>query len=161
MKKPITYLITTQVLILVSVASLLFSSCIIVHPDDDYDVYVEKKAVKQATSKETDETNSSDDESRQTAKYSITVKNATSTPVINWCVKNDNKVTLSSSGFTGSIRENGGEDKISDLPEGYYKIYFTFDDGDSIVESITLDQDVTFYLSEKHNSYVAECRALK
>ena len=41
MKKTITYLITTQVLILASVASLLFSSCIIVHPDDE--IIVEKK----------------------------------------------------------------------------------------------------------------------
>ena len=156
MKKPITYLITTQVLILASVASLLFSSCIIVHPDDE--IIVEKKSTTVETTTTTPST--------PAATHSITCKNQTSLTVTDWCVKKDNIVTFANSGNNRSIRPYGGEDMITDLPEGYYKVYFSFNneyqlDPDDYFssDSVYLDKDVTYCLYERASSYAVECRS--
>lgn len=155
MKKTITYLITTQVLILASVASLLFSSCIIVHPDDE--IIVEKKsttAVSTTTSTPAVDT------------YNITCKNMTHFVVTDWCVKKDNIVTYANSGSNRAIRPDGGEDMITDLPEGYYKIYFSFEDDYQLnpddyfsSDSVYLNQDVTYCLYQRNSTYTVECRS--
>ena len=155
----------TILIISVAVAAMLLSSCVVVHPKDEYDVYVETSTKKKTpadnsdeTADDTTETNAAAEATKKTGKYSITCKNQSSTAITNWCVKKDNNVTLPSA---GSIKANGGEDKISDLPEGYYKIYFTFENGYSTSESITLDKDVIYCIYGNNNSYTVECRNVK
>ena len=160
MKKIINFFLSAQAVVLLTATALLFSSCIIVHPDDDSDVYIGKSSrVKEAESSDEEETE--EEEVKLTGKHSITCKNQTSTKIIEWCVKCDRNVTLPNSGFTRSIKANGGEDKISDLPAGYYRIYFTFETGQNGEDSITLDKDVTYCIIGTTDSYTVECREAK
>lgn len=163
MKKQISILLVAQVLVLFAAASVLFSSCIVVHPKDDYDVYVEKTTVTKASSTDTEE-ETDDSTTKETTskaeKHSITCKNQTSTDIISWCVKCDRNVTLPNTGFTGSVKAYH-EDKIADLPEGYYRIYFTFANGQNGEDSIELNQDVTYCIMGNADSYTVECRSVK
>lgn len=161
MKKSINVLLTVQSLLLITIASVMFSSCIIVHPDDE-DIYLGRKEREIKVS----ETKSSDSEqnAKETSteeKFTITCKNETSMTVINWFVKNDNIITLSKTGFTGSIQAHG-EDMIFDLPKGYYKIYFNFAGGcqnSYQSDTIYLDKNVTYCLLEGPTPYISECRS--
>ena len=161
MKKPINLLLAVQTILLIVTASLMLSGCIIVHPDDEDDIYIGKTSrVKTAESSEEDDTETAE-QTAVTGQFSITCKNQTSTKIVEWCVKCDRNVTLPNTGFTRSIKENGGEDKISDLPQGYYRIYFVFENGQRGEDSITLDKDVTYCIIGSTDSYTVECRAAK
>ena len=161
MKKPINLLLAIQTVLLIAVASVMFSSCIIVHPNDDEDIHIEKRERdKKAATSQSGSTENGSEETATGEKFTITCKNETSMVVANWFVKNDNIITLSKTGFTGSIQAHG-EDKIFDLPKGYYKIYFTFENGYSTSESITLDKDVIYCIYGNNNSYTVECRNVK
>ncbi len=164
MKKPINLLLALQTLLLIGLASVMFSSCIIVHPDDEDEIFIEtrEKDKKVTKVKSDDKENEKEAEvDPATEKFTITVKNETSMVVVNWFVKNDNIITLSKTGFTGSIQAHG-EDMIFDLPKGYYKIYFTFA-GDCQnnyqSDTIYLDKDVTYCLLEGPTPYISECRS--
>ena len=83
--------------------------------------------------------------------------------ITDWCVKKDNIVTYANSGFNRSIR-SGGEDMIMDLPVGYYKVYFSFEDDYQLnpsdyysSESIYLNKDVTYCLYERQ--VTVSCRS--
>ena len=158
-------------IISITVAALILSSCVIIGADEKPEVYVEKKTSKTSstsTSETTETKTTTTTETKETSpvtvttpatvekKYSITCKNQTSIMVTDWCVKKDNIVTYAKSGFNRSIRA-GGEDMILDLPEGYYKVYFSFEDDYplnpedyySSNESVYLNKDVTYCLYER------------
>ena len=163
MKKPINLLLAIQTVLLIAVASVMFSSCIIVHPNDDEDIHIEKReSDKKAATSQSGSTENGSEETATGEKFTITCKNETSMVVANWFVKNDNIITLSKTGFTGSIQAHG-EDKIFDLPKGYYKIYFTFGgncrQNSYQSDTIYLDKDVTYCLLEGPTPYIAECRS--
>lgn len=160
MKKPINLLLALQALFLIAIASVMFSSCIIVNPDEEDKFVIEKREKDKKVSK-SDDSEIKNDETASEEKFTITCKNETSLVVINWFVKNDNIITLSKTGFTGSIQAHG-EDMIFDLPKGYYKIYFTFA-GDCQKnyqsDTIYLDKNVTYCLLEGPTPYISECRS--
>ena len=140
----------------IAAAALMFSSCIIVGADDLPDVIIEEKT-------NTPKPSNPQPEPEPIYYHSITCKNQTSYTVTDWCVKKDNIVTYPKSGYNRSIR-SGGEDMILDLPEGYYKVYFSFEDtyqlnpGDYYSsESIYLNKDVIYTLYERQVSVA--CRA--
>lgn len=158
------------------VAISMLSSCILVTPED----FIIKETVRETTTTETKTTQAeskenaeSKTETQQTTvitqptvknKYSITCKNATVFTVTDWCVKKDNQVTFSNSSFNRSIPAYG-EDMISNLPEGYYKVFFTFEDEYQLnpwdyqsSESVYLNQNVKYCLYTKQANYV-ECRS--
>lgn len=167
MKKPISFLLLAQTLILIATSALMFSSCIIINPDDE--VIVERK------SKTTVEQPSSTTETPSTPStpttptppvvtHSITCKNETSFLITDWCVKKDNTVTFANSSMNRSIRP-GKEDMIPGLEEGYYVVYFSFEDDYQLdpwdyqsSESIWLNKDVTYCLYERAAVAVA-CRS--
>ncbi len=140
----------------ITAAALMFSSCIIVGADDLPELIIEEKTT-------TTTPKPSNPEPEPVYYHSITCKNQTSFTVTDWCVKKDNIVTYAKSGYNRSIR-SGGEDMIMDLPEGYYKVYFSFEDeyqlnpGDYYSsESIYLNKDVIYTLYERQVSVA--CRA--
>ena len=133
----------------ISITTLMLSSCIIVGTTEDPEIVIEKKPTTTATSTSTTTITTT------VEKYSITCKNQTSYMVTDWCVKKDNIVTYANSGYNRSIR-SGGEDMILDLPEGYYKVYFTFEDCYQLQpedyyssESVYLNKDITYCLYER------------
>ena len=159
MKRTITFLAATQTLILIATASLLFSSCIIVNPEDEY--IVEKRTT--TTTVETTNSNPPSTHTPPAATHSITCKNETSFLITDWCVKKDNKVTFANSSMNREIRPNK-EDMIPGLEEGYYVVYFSFEDDYQLdpwdyrsSESIWLDRDVTYCLYER--AQVISCRS--
>ena len=140
----------------IAAAALMFSSCIIVGAVDLPELIIEEKTT-------TTTPKPSNPEPEPVYYHSITCKNQTSFTVTDWCVKKDNIVTYAKSGYNRSIR-SGGEDMIMDLPEGYYKVYFSFEDeyqlnpGDYYSsESIYLNKDVIYTLYERQVSVA--CRA--
>lgn len=158
MKKHITFLLTTQTLILSVIAAFLFSSCIIVPPDGE--IVVEKKTT---TTVETTTSTPPATQKPPVATHSITCKNETSFLITDWCVKKDNQVTFANSSMNRSIRP-GKEDMIPGLEEGYYVVYFSFEDDYQLdpwdyrsSESIWLDRDVTYCLYER--AQVISCRS--
>ena len=162
MKKLITFISITA-------AALMLSSCIIVGPDRDPEIVIEKKTTTEVSSDTSSGSSSSTTTTVTTPvqeqKYSIICKNQTSFVITDWCVKRDNIVTYANSGFNRSIRA-GGEDMIMDLPEGYYKVYFSFEDDYPLnptdyynSESIYLNKDVTYCLYERQITASTECRS--
>jgi len=140
----------------ITAAALMLSSCIIVGTDEIPEIVVE-------TTTETTATQTPTPAPAPVTTHSITCKNETSFLVTDWCVKKDNIVTYANSGFNRSIR-SGGEDMITNLPEGYYKVYFSFEDtyqlqpGDYFSsESIYLNKDVSYCLYER--PVVVNCRS--
>lgn len=160
MKKPINLLLAVQTILLIVTASLMLSGCVIVHPDDEADIYIGKTSRVKTVESSEDEDTEAEEETKVTEKFSITCKNQTSTDIISWCVKCDRNVTLPNTGFTSSVKAYK-EDKISDLPKGYYRIYFTFANGQTGEDSIELNQNVTYCIMGTPDSYTVECRALK
>ena len=166
MKKPISFLLVAQTFILITTAALMFSSCIIIHPDDEVIVEKKTKTVEQPSSTtETPSTPSTPTTpTPKVLTHSITCKNETSLLITDWCVKKDNTVTFANSGMNRSIRP-GKEDMISGLEEGYYVVYFSFEDDYQLdpwdyqsSESIWLNKDVTYCLYERAAVAVA-CRS--
>ncbi len=142
MKKLIAILSTIAVI-------SMFSGCLIVAPED------EPKIVIKTSKKTPDPEPEPLTQPTVTVKYSITCKNGTSYTISDWCVKKDNIVTYANSGYNRSIRA-GGEDMIMNLPEGYYKVYFSFEDEYQLnpsdyfnSESIYLNRDVIYTLYER------------
>lgn len=142
MKKLIAILSTIAVI-------SMFSGCLIVAPED------EPKIVIKTSKKTPDPEPEPLTQPKVTVKYSITCKNGTSYTISDWCVKKDNIVTYANSGYNRSIRA-GGEDMIMNLPEGYYKVYFSFEDEYQLnpsdyfnSESIYLNRDVIYTLYER------------
>lgn len=142
MKKLIAILSTIAVI-------SMFSGCLIVAPED------EPKIVIKTSKKTPDPEPEPQTQPTVTVKYSITCKNGTSYTISDWCVKKDNIVTYANSGYNRSIRA-GGEDMIMNLPEGYYKVYFSFEDEYQLnpsdyfnSESIYLNRDVIYTLYER------------
>ena len=142
MKKLIAILSTIAVI-------SMFSGCLIVAPEDEPKIVIKtsKKTPVPEPEPQTQPT--------VTVKYSITCKNGTSYTISDWCVKKDNIVTYANSGYNRSIRA-GGEDMIMNLPEGYYKVYFSFEDEYQLnpsdyfnSESIYLNRDVIYTLYER------------
>lgn len=166
MKRPISLLLVAQTLILAATAAILFSSCIIVHPDDEIIVERKTTTTTEQPASTTTATSIPDTPSTPTppvVTHSITCKNETSYLITDWCVKKDNKVTFANSSFDRSIRP-GKEDKIPGLEEGYYVVYFSFEDSYQLnpwdyqsSESIWLDRDVTYCLYER--AQVISCRS--
>lgn len=159
MKRPISLLLVAQTLILAATAAILFSSCIIVHPDDE--IIVERKTTSTATTISTPNTPSTPTPPAVT--HSITCKNETSIIITDWCVKKDNKVTFANSSMNRSILP-GKEDMIPGLEEGYYVVYFSFEDEYQLdpwdyrsSESIWLNKDVTYCLYQR--AQVVSCRS--
>lgn len=142
----------------ITAAALMLSSCIIVGTDEDPEVIIErKKTTTVVTEDNTPET------PKPVAKHSITCKNETSITITDWCVKKDNIVTYANSGDNRAIR-SGREDMIVDLPEGYYKVFFSFEDDYPLnpsdyysSESVYLNKDVTYCLYERQA--VIQCRS--
>lgn len=160
MKKPISFLLAAQAILLIAVSALFLSSCIIVHPDDE--VIVEKKTQTTVVSSGSGHTAPANPPA---VKHSISCRNETSLTITDWCVKKDNTVTFANSSFNRSI-PTGHEDRIVNLEEGYYVVYFSFEDDYQLnpwdyqsSESIWLDRDVTYCLYERATGYGAECRS--
>ncbi len=160
MKKPISFLLAAQAILLIAVSALFLSSCVIVHPDDE--IIVEKKTQTTVVSSGSSQTAPANPPA---VKHSISCRNETSLTITDWCVKKDNTVTFANSSFNRSIRP-GHEDRIVNLEEGYYVVYFSFEDDYQLdpwdyqsSESIWLDRDVTYCLYERSSGYTAECRS--
>ena len=167
----------------ITAAALMLSSCIIVDTDKNPDIVIEKKKTttvvtdEPSTTTPTTQTPATDSSTPATTTttttpaqapattHSIICKNETSLTITDWCVKKDNVVTFANSGFTREITP-GHEDRIMNLTEGYYVVYFSFEDDYQLnpwdyhsSESIYLDRDITYCLFERASTYVAECRA--
>ena len=165
MKKIINFLLSAQAVLLLTASALLFSSCIIVGTDDEPDIVVEHKNTTKFSKTDSDTETPSGSFQSPTAKHKIICRNETSLVITDWCVKKDNIVTFANSSFTRAIQP-GKEDMIPDLPEGYYVVYFSFEDDYQLdpwdyhsSESIYLDRDVTYCLFQRNSNYGAECRA--
>ena len=142
----------------IAAAALMFSSCIIVGADDLPDVIIEEKT-------NTPKPSNPQPEPEPIYYHSITCKNQTSYTVTDWCVKKDNIVTYANSSFNRAIGPYK-EDKIQNLPEGYYKVYFSFEDDGPLSpsdylssDSIQLNQDIIYTLFVRSQAYAVECRS--
>ena len=167
MKKIISLLLSAQAALLLTATATLFSSCVIVGTDKDPDFVVEKRktvTVKETTESSTPSTTSTPTETTQNSKkHSVTCYNDTSYTITDWCVKKDNLVTFANSTNNRQI-SSGGKDTIANLPEGRYKIFFSFDDCYQLQpcnytgsEEFELNTDITYILSERTFNYPA-CR---
>ena len=174
----------------ITAAALMLSSCIILGTEDEPIVVKEKTVVeKETTSQQPASTNTQQTQpstqqpvketTTQTqsqtqttvitqpepAKYSITCRNQTNMIVTDWCVSKDNIVTYANSSFNRAIGPYK-EDKIQNLPEGYYKVYFSFEDDGPLSpsdylssDSIQLNQDIIYTLFVRSQAYAVECRS--
>ena len=174
MKKIIT-LITTLI------AVSMLSSCIIVGTEDEPEIIIKDKATTVKVGTDSSSTQQPAQQTQvvtqpqqtttvvsqpvNTAKYSITCRNQTDMTVTDWCVSKDNIVTYANSSFNRAIGPNK-EDKIQNLPTGYYKVYFSFDHDYPLSptdylssDSIQLDKDVIYTLFVRTSGYPVECRS--
>ena len=158
----------------ITAAALMLSSCIILGTEDEPIVVKEKTVVeKETTSQQPASTNTQQTSPAKTtvitepepAKYSITCRNQTDMIVTDWCVSKDNIVTYANSSFNRAIGPYK-EDKIQNLPEGYYKVYFSFEDDGPLSpsdylssDSIQLNQDIIYTLFVRSAGYAVECRS--
>ena len=164
----------------ITAAALMLSSCIILGTDEEPEIVVKEKTVKVETQTPaaTDTTTQTQQPAQQTspakttvitepepAKYSITCRNQTNMIVTDWCVSKDNIVTYANSSFNRAIGPYK-EDKIQNLPEGYYKVYFSFEDDGPLSPSdylssysIHLNQDIIYTLFVRSQAYAVECRS--
>ena len=164
----------------ITAAALMLSSCIILGTDEEPEIVVKEKTVKVETQTPaaTDTTTQPQQPAQQTspakttvisqpepAKYSITCRNQTNMIVTDWCVSKDNIVTYANSSFNRAIGPYK-EDKIQNLPEGYYKVYFSFEDDGPLSpsdylssDSIQLNQDIIYTLFVRSAGYAVECRS--
>ena len=165
----------------ITAAALMLSSCIILGTDEEPEIVV-KKEVTEKTITTTEQTSTPTNQTQQPAqqtspakttvitepepaKYSITCRNQTNMIVTDWCVSKDNIVTYANSSFNRAIGPYK-EDKIQNLPEGYYKVYFSFEDDGPLSpsdylssDSIQLNQDIIYTLFVRSQAYAVECRS--
>lgn len=164
MKKLITILSTIAVI-------TMLSSCIIVGTEDEPEIIIKDKTKTEKTATTTTSTQQPSQTTPVvtqpvvTVKHSITCRNQTDMIVTDWCVSKDNIVTYANSSFNRQIGPYK-EDKIQDLPEGYYKVYFSFDHDYPLSptdylssDSIQLNQDVIYTLFVRTSGYAVECRS--
>ena len=165
----------------ITAAALMLSSCIILGTDEDPEIVVKKEVIKEketvtetapATTTQTQQPAQQTSPAKTTvitepepAKYSITCRNQTNMIVTDWCVSKDNIVTYANSSFNRAIGPYK-EDKIQNLPEGYYKVYFSFEDDGPLSpsdylssDSIQLNQDIIYTLFVRSQAYAVECRS--
>ena len=168
----------------ITAAALMLSSCIILGTDEEPEIVfkngngtVEKPAptpepTPSTTTTQTQQPAQQTSPAKTTvisqpepAKYSITCRNQTNMIVTDWCVSKDNIVTYANSSFNRAIGPYK-EDKIQNLPEGYYKVYFSFEDDGPLSpsdylssDSIQLNQDIIFSLFVRSAGYAVECRS--
>lgn len=165
----------------ITAAALMLSSCIILGTDEEPEIVVKKEVIKEKeTVTETAPTTTTQTQqpAQQTspakttvitqpepAKFSITCRNQTNMIVTDWCVSKDNIVTYANSSFNRAIGPYK-EDKIQNLPEGYYKVYFSFEDDGPLSpsdylssDSIQLNQDIIYTLFVRSAGYAVECRS--
>jgi hypothetical protein len=169
----------------ITAAALMLSSCIILGTDEEPEIVVKKEVIKEKetvteTAPATTTTTQTQQPAQQTtpaqttvitkpepepAKYSITCRNQTNMIVTDWCVSKDNIVTYANSSFNRAIGPYK-EDKIQNLPEGYYKVYFSFEDDGPLSpsdylssDSIQLNQDVIYTLFVRTSGYAVDCRS--
>ena len=168
MKKIIT-LITTLI------AVSMLSSCIIVGTEDEPEIIINKSSKspqnqQQQTEQQTQVVTQPQQQpttvitTPSTAKHKITCYNNTSYMITDWCVKRENIATYANSTNNRMIAPNG-KDTITNLPEGRYQIFFSFDDTYQLQpcnytgsEEFELREDITYILSERAVSY-AVCRS--
>ena len=165
----------------ITAAAVMLSSCIILGTDEEPEIVV-KKEVTEKTITTTEQTSTPTNQTQQPAqqtspakttvitepepaKYSITCRNQTNMIVTDWCVSKDNIVTYANSSFNRAIGPYK-EDKIQNLPEGYYKVYFSFEDDGPLSpsdylssDSIQLNQDIIYTLFVRSQAYAVECRS--
>ena len=163
MKKFITILST------IAVISML-SGCFFIASEDDPKIVIQKKTSEKVVEQTQEEKTTQEQQTVitkpvVTSKYSITCRNQTDMVVTDWCVSKDNIVTYANSSFNRQIGPYK-EDKIQNLPEGYYKIYFCFEDDYPLSpsdylssDSIQLNQDVIYTLFVRTTGYSVECRS--
>lgn len=165
----------------ITAAALMLSSCIILGTDEEPEIVVKKEVIKEketvtetapATTTQTQQPAQQTSPAKTTvitepepAKYSITCRNQTNMIVTDWCVSKDNIVTYANSSFNRAIGPYK-EDKIQNLPEGYYKVYFSFEDDGPLSpsdylssDSIQLNQDIIYTLFVRSQAYAVECRS--
>ena len=165
----------------ITAAALMLSSCIILGTDEEPEIVVKKEVIKEketvtetapATTTQTQQPAQQTSPAKTTvisqpepAKYSITCRNQTNMIVTDWCVSKDNIVTYANSSFNRAIGPYK-EDKIQNLPEGYYKVYFSFEDDGPLSpsdylssDSIQLNQDIIYTLFVRSAGYAVECRS--
>ena len=165
----------------ITAAALMLSSCIILGTDEEPEIVVKKEVIKEketvtetapATTTQTQQPAQQASPAKTTvitepepAKYSITCRNQTNMIVTDWCVSKDNIVTYANSSFNRAIGPYK-EDKIQNLPEGYYKVYFSFEDDGPLSpsdylssDSIQLNQDIIYTLFVRSQAYAVECRS--
>lgn len=166
----------------ITAAALMLSSCIILGTDEEPEIVVKKtvnqpnestpataaqtqQPVKETTTQTQSQTQSTVITQPEPAKYSITCRNQTNMIVTDWCVSKDNIVTYANSSFNRAIGPYK-EDKIQNLPEGYYKVYFSFEDDGPLSpsdylssDSIQLNQDIIYTLFVRSAGYAVECRS--
>ena len=172
MKKIIT-LITTLI------AISMLSSCIIVGTEDEPEIIIKDKATTVKVGTDSSSTQQPAQQTQvvtqpqqtttvittpSTAKHKITCYNNTSYMITDWCVKRENIATYANSTNNRMIAPNG-KDTITNLPEGRYQIFFSFDDTYQLQpcnytgsEEFELREDITYILSERAVSY-AVCRS--
>ena len=169
----------------ITAAALMLSSCIILGTDEEPEIVVKKttevvnhpnestpapaaqtqQPVKETTTQTQSQTQTTVITQPEPAKYSITCRNQTNMIVTDWCVSKDNIVTYANSSFNRAIGPYK-EDKIQNLPEGYYKVYFSFEDDGPLSpsdylssDSIQLNQDIIYTLFVRSQAYAVECRS--
>ena len=169
----------------ITAAALMLSSCIILGTDEEPEIVVKEKTVtvekqaptpapapsttttqtQQPAQQTTTQTQTTVITQPEPAKYSITCRNQTNMIVTDWCVSKDNIVTYANSSFNRAIGPYK-EDKIQNLPEGYYKVYFSFEDDGPLSpsdylssDSIQLNQDIIYTLFVRSQAYAVECRS--
>ena len=164
MTKHIPFLLAAQAILLIAIASLFLSSCVIVHPDDEARRTKTTTIVNNGSTPATP-ANPANQNPPTAVRHSITCKNETSLVIQDWCVKKDNTVTFANSSFNRAIQP-GREDRIVNLEEGYYVVYFSFEDDYQLdpwdyqsSESIWLDRDVTYCLYERASAVAIACRS--
>lgn len=163
MKKLFTIISTVAVI-------SMFSGCFFIASEDDPKIVIQKKTSEKVIEQTQDEKTTQEQQTVitkpvATSKYSITCRNQTNMIVTDWCVSKDNIVTYANSSFNRQIGPYK-EDKIQNLPEGYYKIYFCFEDDYPLSpsdylssDSIQLNQDVIYTLFVRTSGYSVECRS--
>ena len=146
-------------ILFLTVAAVMLSSCVIIHPDDETDFCVEKKEKKSTTSSSTTTNSTTQHTSTTNNKYTITFKNNTDYVVNEWFVRKDNISVSSNSGYVHPICAHDF-DTITNLEKGQYRIWFIISDEYCFrSENLYLDRDITYILIAHTNSgYTSECR---
>lgn len=149
-------------ILFLTVAAVMLSSCVIIHPDDETDFCIEEKKEKKSSGSSSSTKTSTTTQSNpvQNTKFTITFKNNTDYVVNEWFIRKDNISISSNSGYVHPICPHDF-DAIRELSEGQYRIWFIISDEYCFrSENLYLDRDITYILIAHTNSgYTSECRA--